>query len=36
VFEELLSPPQKTYKERSGNYHGQRGITLAPVGDKKQ
>ena len=30
VFEELRSPPQKTYKERSGNYHGQRGITLAP------
>jgi dCTP deaminase len=31
VFEELRSPPLKTYKERSGNYHGQRGITLEPV-----
>lgn len=31
VFEELLSPPLKTYSERSGNYHGQRGITLEPV-----
>jgi dCTP deaminase len=32
VFEELRSPPLKTYRERSGNYHGQRGITLEPVG----
>ena len=31
VFEELSSPPQKSYKERSGNYHGQRGITLEPA-----
>jgi dCTP deaminase len=30
VFEELRSPPKKSYKERSGNYHGQRGITLSP------
>ena len=30
VFEELSSLPQKSYKERSGNYHGQRGITLEP------
>ncbi len=31
VFEELRSPPTKAYKDRSGNYHGQRGITLEPV-----
>jgi dCTP deaminase len=30
VFEELSSPPIKAYRERSGNYHGQRGITLEP------
>ena len=30
VFSELLSPPKKTYEQRSGNYHQQRGITLAP------
>lgn len=30
VFEELRSPPAKSYKERSGNYQGQRGITLQP------
>jgi dCTP deaminase len=30
VFEELRSPPTKSYKERSGNYQGQRGITLTP------
>jgi dCTP deaminase len=30
VFEELRSPPRKSYEERSGNYQGQRGITLAP------
>ena len=30
VFEELRTPPKKAYKERSGNYHGQRGITLEP------
>lgn len=34
VFEELRSPPLKTYRERSGNYHGQRGITLEPVNQK--
>ncbi len=34
VFEELSSPPLKTYKERSGNYHGQRGITLEPLSQK--
>jgi dCTP deaminase len=33
VFEELRSPPKKSYKERSGNYHGQRGITLSPKKD---
>ncbi|HEX9908598.1 MAG TPA: dCTP deaminase [Thermoplasmata archaeon] len=31
VFEELRSPPKKSYAERSGNYQGQRGITLAPA-----
>lgn len=30
VFEELRSPPKKSYKERSGNYQGQTGITLTP------
>jgi len=30
VFSELRSPPKKTYEERSGNYHKQRGITLDP------
>lgn len=30
VFSELLTPPKKTYEQRSGNYHKQRGITLAP------
>jgi len=34
VFEELSSPPLKTYRERSGNYHGQRGITLEPLGHR--
>lgn len=33
VFEELRSPPKKSYRERSGNYHGQRGITLLPKKD---
>lgn len=32
VLEELSSPPLKAYRERSGNYHGQRGITLEPSG----
>lgn len=31
VFEELRSPPVKSYQERSGNYQGQRGITLTPT-----
>lgn len=30
VFEELKSSPIKEYKERSGNYQGQRGITVDP------
>jgi dCTP deaminase len=30
IFEELTSKPEKCYKERSGNYHGQRGITVEP------
>lgn len=30
VFEELRTPPMKAYKDRSGNYQGQRGITLEP------
>ncbi len=30
VFEEMRSPPEKSYRERSGNYQGQRGITLEP------
>ena len=30
VFSELRSPPKRTYEQRSGNYHGQRGITLEP------
>jgi dCTP deaminase len=30
VFEELSSKPLKAYRERSGNYHGQKGITLEP------
>ncbi len=31
VFEELRTAAAKVYGERSGNYHGQRGITLAPT-----
>jgi len=31
IFEELTSPPKKSYQERSGNYQGQRGITLEPT-----
>lgn len=31
VFSELRSPPSKTYEQRSGNYHHQRGITLEPM-----
>ncbi len=29
AFEGLNSRPEKSYKERSGNYQGQRGVTLA-------
>ena len=29
VLEDLGSPPQKAYAERSGNYQNQRGLTLA-------
>jgi dCTP deaminase len=36
VFEELKSLPAKSYKERSGNYHGQRGITLEPKNGRSQ
>jgi len=32
VFEELRTVPEKCYKERSGNYHEQRGITMTPRG----
>ena len=28
VLEEMLSVPQKLYKDRSGGYQGQRGVTL--------
>lgn len=30
VFEEMRSEPSKGYRERSGNYQGQKGITLRP------
>ena len=32
VFEEMRSTATKAYDERSGNYQGQRGITLTPPG----
>lgn len=35
VFEELRTPPTKSYSERSGNYQGQRGITLSPRNDQR-
>jgi dCTP deaminase len=35
VFSELRSPAAKGYKERSGNYFGQRGVTLAPNDSQK-
>jgi len=35
VFEELRSAPQKSYSERSGNYHGQRGITVEPTKNQR-
>jgi dCTP deaminase len=34
VFERLESLPQKSYVERSGNYQGQSGITLAKDGPR--
>ena len=34
VFEELRSAPTKNYSVRSGNYQGQKGITLRPKRDK--
>ncbi len=35
VFSELRSKAGKTYKERSGNYFGQRGVTLSPTTGQK-
>jgi dCTP deaminase len=35
VFEELSSRARKAYDERSGNYQGQRGITLDPTGPQR-
>lgn len=35
VFSELRSQAAKGYKERSGNYFGQRGITLNPTNGHK-
>jgi dCTP deaminase len=35
VFEELRSAPTKVYKERSGNYQEQRGITLRPTKNQR-
>jgi dCTP deaminase len=32
VFEELKTLPEKCYRDRSGNYQGQRGITVDPTG----
>ena len=34
VFERLESLPQKSYVERSGNYQGQSGITMAKDGSR--
>ncbi len=31
VFETLCAPAEKAYSERSGNYQGQKGVTLEPV-----
>jgi len=36
VFERLGAPARKGYGERSGNYQGQRGITLAPSKRQKK
>jgi len=35
VFSELRSPAAKGYRERSGNYFGQRGVTLGPTANQK-
>jgi len=35
VFEELRSAASKGYYDRSGNYQGQRGITLKPNGPQR-
>lgn len=35
VFEELKSAASKGYRDRSGNYQGQRGITLKPNGPQR-
>jgi dCTP deaminase len=35
VFETLSSAPRKSYDQRSGNYQGQRGITLSPCKDQR-
>lgn len=35
IFSELRSPAVKGYKERSGNYFGQRGVTLDPTRPQK-
>ena len=31
-FETMHSPVEMTYEKRSGNYQGQQGITLSPIG----
>ncbi len=36
VFSELRSPPVKTYEQRSGSYHQQRGITLEPKNESPE
>jgi len=36
VFERLGTPARKAYRERSGNYQGQRGITLSPGRNQKK
>jgi len=36
IFEELASPSKKSYAERSGNYQGQRGITLEPTKGRRR
>ncbi len=35
VLETLHSPATLTYEKRSGHYQGQKGITLAPINQKK-